>query len=65
MDILNSIFYNMLQIGTILYKTQIPSYGYLFISTTFLMFIFEIKHCYKSRRLEQQIRVLEERLKEV
>lgn len=57
-EILNSLLYNFIELCSILYKSQIPSYGYLFVSTTIIMFLLEIKNTYKLKRLERKLKVL-------
>lgn len=58
LEILRSYLYNFIQLCIKLYESQIPCYGYLFVSTTIIMFLLEIKNTYKLKKLERKIMIL-------
>lgn len=53
------ILFSLQDIGYVLFNITIPDYGYLFLSTTILMFILEFKNTYKIKRLEKRLRTVE------
>lgn len=53
------ILFSLQDIGYVLFNITIPDYGYLFLSTTILMFILEFKNTYKIKRLEKRLRAIE------
>ena len=62
--LLGDILFTLQDISYLFYNITVPDYGYLFVSTTILMFIHEFKNQYKIKKLEKQVKVLIKDLKE-
>ena len=62
--LLNEFYYTIRELLDLVYNTKVPEYGYLFTSTTILMFLLESKNVYKRKKLERQVKLLEDKLNE-
>jgi hypothetical protein len=60
----NQFLYTIRELTEVIYNTKIPDYGYLFTSTTMLLFLFEFFNVYKIKKLERQVKSLKEHLNE-
>ncbi len=54
----DQLVYTIQQLAEVIYNTKIPDYGYLFTSTTILLFLFEFFNVYKIKKLERQVKSL-------
>lgn len=62
--LMGDVLFTLQEIAYQLFKSQIPEFGYIFISTTILMFIFELKTTYKLKKLERSYKKLIKELKD-
>lgn len=57
--LIGDVLFSLRDLAYVLFNVTVPDFGYLFLSTTILMFILEFKNTYKIKRLEKRLRTIE------
>lgn len=59
---MGNVLFELRHIAYLIFQDKMGNYSSLFVSTTILMFLIEIKNAYKIRKLERALRVCEKKL---